>query len=42
MNRWIRKNKEIKEEQFNDQKDELSEPKDALPPITIDKLPEVM
>lgn len=30
------------EKQFNDQKDELSEPKDALPPVTIDELPGVM
>ena len=30
------------EKQFNDQKDELSEPKDALPPVTLDQLPEVM
>jgi ATP-dependent RNA helicase DeaD len=30
------------EKQFNDQKDELSEPEDALPPVTIDELPEVM
>jgi ATP-dependent RNA helicase DeaD len=34
--------KRIMEKQFNDQKDELSEPKDALPPVTIDELPGVM
>jgi ATP-dependent RNA helicase DeaD len=30
------------EKQFNDQKDELTEPKDALPPVTIDELPGAM